>query len=82
MSEIINELRKTTSSNRFVQDYVKKFIKTAKFAASCGGSYEKVRGDCLVESVVVELEKLGFKRYTKPVYKNGVLQEGPFMTWL
>ena len=32
--------------------------------------------------VLEELKKYGYSEYRKPVYNGGVLQIGPFITWL
>lgn len=79
---IIDELRKSTESNSEVQKYVQMFIKDAKEAAASGECFEVIRAPYWLEdSVAEELKKLGFRRWTRPVYCGGALQRGVFMTW-
>lgn len=82
MSNIIEELQNATKNNNEVQKYVQLFIKEAKEAAARGACYEIIRAPYWLEdSVAEELKKLGFRRWTKPVYWGDARQEGVFMTW-
>lgn len=59
----------------FGRDY--SHISTCYFVAKDG--YRQSVNDY---QVLEELKKYGYSEYRKPVYSCGVLQNGPFVTWL
>lgn len=90
------EARKKSNENKLVQEALQKSIKwtleSVERAINYGGDYVAIQNASWrtedddvhfisEEMVFQELQKLGYKKYTKPVYSNGYLQTSFFITW-
>lgn len=82
-----------TAFQEALQESVDSTIECIKRAIKRGEDYSVISAHCFKDKegenryiseyqVLEELKKYGYSEYRKPVYSGGVLQIGPFVTWL